>query len=278
MSNAIQLVVMGGLGNQMFQIAAGFAYAKRDRKPFLIQRTKNAEDGRALYWDSVLSQFKDFLVDKLPEEGAAVWNEPGDSTQFVDFPAAPAVGVRINGYFQSSKYFYNSKSMIRILLSAPDSLQAAVRSKWSQLFTADKEVVVVHARRTDYCKNADMIAIHGPLSIRYYQNAIQEMCSRVKSPHFLLVSDDNVFWSAVLSMCPAISEAGYTILDSENDIETLALLQQFRHFIIANSTFSWWAAWLSESKNVCAPEKWFGPAGPKHYEDIYEDGWTRIAC
>lgn len=276
MSSSVQLVVMGGLGNQMFQVAAGFAYSRRENLPFLIQRSKNAEDGRALYWDSVLSRFQDFLVDRLPC-GAAIWNEPGDSTQFHDFPVVPAGGVRINGYFQSSKYFYYSKSLIRILMSAPESVQTAVRSKWAHLFDG-REVVVVHARRTDYCRDAHMVSFHGPLSIRYYQNAVAEICKKVKSPHFLLVSDDNSFWSAVLSMCPAISEAGYTILESDSDVETLALLQQFRHFIIANSTYSWWAAWLSESKNVCAPEKWFGPAGPKHYTDIYEDGWTRVAC
>jgi len=274
---SVQLVVMGGLGNQMFQIATGFAYAKREGVPFYIQRSKNFDDGRRLYWDSVLARFRDFLVERIPGS-APTWNEPGDSTEFRDLPPVPADGVRINGYFQSSKYFYNSTQLIRILMSAPDEYQAAVRAKWSHLFTEGKEVVVVHARRTDYCRNSEIVAFHGPLSILYYKQAIEHMRASVKSPHFLLVSDDNSFWSAVLSMVPAISEAGYTILDSDDDVETLALLQQFRHFIIANSTYSWWAAWLSDSKNVCAPEKWFGPAGPKHYADIYEDGWTKIPC
>lgn len=274
---SVNLIVVGGLGNQMFQVATGFAYAKRDGVPFYIKRTKNFNDGRSLYWDSVLERFKEFLVDKLPD-GISTWTEPEGATAYHNLPVVPSNGIRINGYFQSSKYFYNSKPLIRILLSAPDSLQERMRAKWPHLFDAGKEVVVVHARRTDYCKDAHMISFHGPLSIKYYQNAVSYMCEKVKSPHFLLVSDDNSFWSAVISMVPAISECGYTILESENDVETLALLQQFRHYIIANSTFSWWGAWLSGSKNVCAPSQWFGPIGPKKYEDIYEEEWTRIPC
>jgi hypothetical protein len=63
-----------------------------------------------------------------------------------------------------------------------------------------------------------------------------------------------------------------------DEIRTLALLQQFNWFIIANSTFSWWAAWLSDAppENVYAPVAWFGPTGPKNYADIYEPGWNRI--
>ena len=63
---------------------------------------------------------------------------------------------------------------------------------------------------------------------------------------------------------------------NDTDINTFTLLQNFNNFIMANSTFIWWVVWLSNSKNVIAPSKWFGPQGPQKYEDIYEDSWIRI--
>jgi hypothetical protein len=63
---------------------------------------------------------------------------------------------------------------------------------------------------------------------------------------------------------------------NESDIDTLILLQQFKHCIMSNSTFIWWAVWLGNFTNVIAPSKWFGPTGPKQWEDIYEPSWIRI--
>ena len=62
----------------------------------------------------------------------------------------------------------------------------------------------------------------------------------------------------------------------ESDINTFALLQQFKHFIMSNSTFIWWCVYLADAKNVIVPAKWFGPAGPQLYEDIYEPNWVRM--
>jgi len=66
------------------------------------------------------------------------------------------------------------------------------------------------------------------------------------------------------------------IILEENDINTFALLQQFHYFIMSNSTFIWWCAYLANTKKVIVPAKWFGPAGPYPYDDIYEDEWIRM--
>jgi len=69
----------------------------------------------------------------------------------------------------------------------------------------------------------------------------------------------------------------HVILSDHDEIQTFALLQQFDYFIMSNSTFIWWCVWLSSApKHVIVPSKWFGPAGPAHYEDIYEPSWERI--
>jgi hypothetical protein len=136
-------------------------------------------------------------------------------------------------------------------------------------------VVVVHARRTDYVINQHKIDYHGPLPVEYYTKAINNISQHIKNPMYLLVSDDPSFWDGVINESKQLSNK--FILDDENDVNTLALLQQFEYFIIANSTFSWWAAWLSENtKKVIAPSKWFGPLGTQNYKDIYMPLWQLI--
>jgi hypothetical protein len=81
-----------------------------------------------------------------------------------------------------------------------------------------------------------------------------------------------------MSELPALQTNEFRFLNDEGDVGTLVLLQQFHTFVLANSTFSWWAAWLAEgpNKTVFAPARWFGPAATQRYEDIYEPDWIRI--
>ena len=85
--------------------------------------------------------------------------------------------------------------------------------------------------------------------------------------HFLLISDDIPF----LSNIPDESQ----IVDLD-DIQTMKLMSKYRHFIIANSTFSWWGSVFGRAKMVIAPKIWFGPKGPQDWQDIYEDNWLVI--
>jgi hypothetical protein len=80
----------------------------------------------------------------------------------------------------------------------------------------------------------------------------------------------------VIPHVPELQTNPFHILAGEDDVHTLVLLMHFKYFIIANSTFSWWAAWLSQAERVYAPAHWFGPKGPQQYEDIYDPSWIRI--
>jgi hypothetical protein len=146
-----------------------------------------------------------------------------------------------------------------------------IRKRYAFLLENRSRVIVLHARRTDYLKNEEMIQIHGPLSPDYYEAALQRMKESVIQPILLLISDDPTFWNSV-----HLSAHEYYIVTHESDIHTLILMQQFHYFIIANSSFSWWGTWLADAKRIIAPAKWFGPKGPTNYEDIYEDSWERI--
>jgi hypothetical protein len=278
MSNVIGIVsvnIVGGLGNQMFQLATAYAYAKQNNGRLIVLRNKLEYDGRSLYWDNMLYRFQDFLVDRLPED-LEQWCESGP-TEFCIIPSLTYKGLYIIGYLQSPKYFGDYIEEIRELFKPSETTLSNIKCRFGLLLKNKSRIVVVHARRTDYLKDQDIINYHGPLSIDYYNEAIKKMSNEIEDPIFILTSDDSSFWGSVINELPELNNRNIYILDNENEINTLALLQQFQYFIIANSSFSWWAAWLSkDTKKVIAPAKWFGPTGPQNYKDIYMPSWELI--
>ena len=273
----VSVNIMGGLGNQMFQLATAYAYAKQNNGKLIVLKNKKEPDGRSLYWDNMIYRFQDFLVDRLPE-GLEQWHESG-ATEFSIITSLTNKGLYINGYLQSPKYFGDSiiQDEIRELFKPSSTTIYNIQSRYNLLLKNKDRVIVVHARRTDYLTNQDIINFHGPLSIDYYNKAISIMSNEIEDPIFILAADDPSFWGSVINELPQLNNRNIYILDDDNEISTLALLQQFQYFIIANSTFSWWAAWLSkDTKKVIAPSKWFGPTGPQNYKDIYMPSWELI--
>jgi hypothetical protein len=198
------------------------------------------------------------------------------ATQFMQLPDSIQENTYLEGYWQSAKYFRNVESEIKERMSLTSELQQKVQEKWGWILAAKERIVVVHARRTDYLAAAPF---HGPLTAEYYRKAIQTMLEVVKDPIFLLVSDDQSYWSEIRPQIPELQTYDSILIQSATDVETLGLLQQFQYYIMANSTFSWWFTWLAKNpKRVIVPEKWFGPAGlkPHEYADIYEPSWIKI--
>jgi hypothetical protein len=273
----VSVNIMGGLGNQMFQIASAYAYSKKENGQLIIERNKRGDDGRPLYWNSILQRCSQYLVDIIPSN-LQQWSEK-EPAEYSEIPRLNTPGIYLKGYLQSSKYFYTEEIQkeIKELFRPSDEMFRVVSDKYKYLLENKDRVVVLHARRTDYCKNQMMINIHGPLSIQYYKEALSRVSKDIIDPIFLLVSDDPSFWMSVISECPELQNNNIYILNNENEINTMVLLQQFNYFIIANSTFSWWCAYLAENpKKVIAPSKWFGPAGPKNYNDIYLPEWELV--
>ncbi len=280
----VSVRLKGGLGNQMFQLASAYAMARLGGGVFCTSREKPEPDSRpTMYWDTMLTAWKPFLLDgPIPPNLYLVAEQ--SATTYMGVPVQiPKPGICLDGYLQSPKYFGTPEIVaeIRHLMSAPAKILDEVKTDYSFLLdpSVRKRVVVVHARRGDYLKAADC---HGPLTAKYYKAATERMLETeaVKDPIFLLVSDDQTFWHLVWHDVPAFSTHTTIFLKSdETDVRTLTLLQQFNYFILANSTFSWWAAWLANrgsEGSVIVPAKWFGPTGPSDYEDIYEPHWIRL--
>lgn len=270
----VSVNIIGGLGNQLFQVISAYAYSKKYNGRLQIIKNKRYDDGRPLYWDSVLHRFKTYLVDNIP--GTLMrWQEKG-ATEFSNIYPLPSQGIYLNGYLQSSLYFKDIKNEVKELLKPSDDILNNILTKYNYLISIKDRVVVVHARRTDYCINQHKIDFHGPLTKEYYKEAINRISMSVENPIYLLCSDDTLFWADLIKDIPELNNKNTYILENEDEINTFYLLQQFKYYIIANSTFSWWAVWLSDSKRVIAPSKWFGPIGPKNYKDIYESDWELI--
>jgi hypothetical protein len=269
----VSVNIMGGLGNQMFQLAVAYLYAKNNSGNLVILRNKRENDGRPLYWDSFLQRFQEYLVDTLPD-GLIQWHQV-ESHHNTLLPILTDKGVCLNGYLQNTNYLIGFEDKIRELFKPSTELLRSLYIKYQPLIDNKERIVVVHARRTDYLKNQYIIDYHGPLTVEYYKKAINKMCKYVKNPIFLLSSDDSRFWVDVIRDCGLRNN--FCVLEDENEINTLILLQQFHYFIIANSTFSWWASYLAtNTKKIIAPAKWYGPSKREDYSGIYRAEWELV--
>jgi hypothetical protein len=304
MSPIVSINIMGGLGNQLFQIATAYAYARKTggtlQIPHILDNGK-----RPVYWESLLQRVKPYLVQSLPST-LEDWQQ-NHCAMYEDIGPLPLQGRYLMGYFQTSKYFYNDmyKQEIKDLFTPQEELFAACKERYAYLLENKERVVVMHARRTDYLKAA---GVHGPLTGAYYREAVQRMMPCVQSspaglvqsspaglvqsspaglvqsspaglvqnPIFLLCSDDQSFWNEIREDIAPVFEHEHIILEDDSDLRTFTLLQQCHNFIMANSTFIWWCVWMADAKHVIAPAKWFGPEGPYPYHDIFEDSWDLI--
>lgn len=260
--------IMGGLGNQLFQIASAYAYARKENGQLqIIRKTDNGN--RPVYWDSFLKSVEPYLVRELPPN-LEQWSEEV-STKYKSIGPLKPRGKYLNGYLLSSKYFYTDdiKQEIKDLFKQDIN----ITNKYKYLCENKSRIVVMHCRRTDYLKAADF---HAPLNGAYYTQAVREMLQKVENPIFLLCGDDVNYWSEISDNISEIYKYEWQILQNESDINTINLLSQMENFIMSNSTFIWWAVWLSVGKNVIVPKKWFGPIGPQEWEDIYEESWIRL--
>ena len=237
----------GGLGNQLFQIAATYAYAKKHNKtPMYI--TNNKIDYSKTYLSNIT--FGDKLI-KYPR-----YNEKDFCYNEIPFYKK---SICLNGYFQSWKYFDKYKEEIKNLFKSPTEI-------------TPPNTVAVHIRRGDYVKLSDY---HYNQDIKYYQVAKDLMIDRLgKDIRFMYFSDDIEWVKQNFQL--GVNDS---IIKMEKDYDEFLMMQSCHHFIISNSTFSWWAAYLSKSTNkiVIAPSKWFGPKGPKNWQDIYLPDWIVIS-
>ena len=179
----------------------------------------------------------------------------------------------LEGYWQNPEYFEGIRKTILKNFSFP-KLKNFEDSRLQNKIS-DSESIAIHIRRGDYIKNPTINQFHGTCSLEYYKKAAELIASKVTNAKFFLFTDDPNFVKDNFGFLP-----NTTLVSDSNrsDIDELNLMHSCKHFIIANSTFSWWGAWLSQhpEKIVVAPKQWFKNVETNKKCKIIPKDWTRI--
>jgi hypothetical protein len=257
----ISVKIVGGLGNQLFQIAAAYQYAKdNDCNLYCVNACSFP---RKPYFRGHLK----YLLALFP----SIFNEKKEMV-FSPFPSYTQP-FSIVGYFQSPKYF-DIQTLTFIQNLVKDSCSKKINCTTDNLCT-----VSLHIRRTDY---VHLTSHMGCKDIDYYHHAYEVCMENLKkkgvdvSSVVVMVFSDDVAWC---KQNLKISNVVYfKDHHSLTDIEELYAMSTCSHHIMANSTFSWWAVYLGDFSNkvVVAPKVWFGPYGPQEYEELYHSLWIRV--
>jgi len=287
--------LIGGLGNQMFQYAAGRALslskevefkldvsdfdAYRLHQGFELQRVfccpvqlANLDEVRSvLGWQS-----SSITRRILARPELAVFRRRSFAVEphFHFWDGINYVGVNsyLTGYWQTEKYFSGYSDVIRSDLSFKNpfnNINACVAEQINGV-----SAVSLHVRRGDYVNNPKTTANHGVCSLDYYLSAIQYIAERVAKPEFFIFSDDPAWVKDNINIdFPSRYIDHNQGAESYNDMRLMSLC---KHHIIANSSFSWWGAWLNPDPNkiVVAPRKWF--ANSNDVSDLFPDAWVSL--
>jgi hypothetical protein len=285
----------GGLGNQMFQYAAGRALADRLGAELLLD---TRAFGHALAFQAytrrayALAPFtlRARLATPADLKNWPVWVvEIGMRLRLVrplfrrwHFESAITYDASLRtleepvclvGYWQSERYFVDIADRIRadFTLGQPMSDD---NSTLLELARSDRSVGL-HVRRGDFASLSDAAQVHGMCSVDYYRRAISLVRDRCPECHFLVFSDDAQWARAELPLGPS---AVFVTGNEQRPEQDLALMSACKHHIIANSSFSWWAGWLGYSPEqiVIAPSPWY--ANPKlDARDLAVARWQYIS-
>lgn len=248
--------LQGGLGNQMFQIAAAYALALRNNTTscFDLSGCYTPLQGNTSikYINNFFSKLNNFKNDNCNK----IYNE----TKFSFEKIPDEKELILNGYFQSEKYFKDFKNEIINLFNIPESEE--IKKYLLEFHNKNKPITVVHVRRGDYLNN---LLFHSVCSAEYYMKAM----NKIGESNFIFVSDD-MEWVKENFKGENIWYSNFT-----DEINDFLLMVYSDNIVISNSSFSWWGAYLNKNPNktIIAPKNWFGPKGPKDIKDIIPNNW-----
>ena len=265
--NKIFIYRLGGLGNQLFQIANGYSLSRVYNKELVLNPKTNDGIDINTYRNNFNDLFKIFKKEEIPV-GTPILRENGFNYKKIP-DLSGYNNIILNGYFQSEKYFINHKEEIKnLFLSLFDNIKIY---KNNECF--GNNTISLHIRRTDYLNNPN---IHPTCSMEYYKKALELLNYEAKKV-FIFSDDvkfcsDNEFFKTIKNK--EIVKRKFTNDKSLFEIDTLIDFYNmsgcFDH-IISNSTFSWWSSYLSSnySKKIIAPKIWFGKDFYNSWQDIY---------
>lgn len=289
----ITTVICGGLGNQLFQYASAYALSKRLNQKLALDISFFPKQTLRGYKLDKLSIESGVITDPKISFGMKVYKnryinqlvrrskklkkiELGNNTTYLVelagsfvpyFFKIDAKNIFMNGYFQCEDYFKNNRTDILKAFTPAYEPEEEYLTVLKQI--KDSNSVAMHIRHGDFSKG-DRTTYHYILGADYYRRAIEYVNERIKKPVFFCFSDD-IEW--VKKNIGEAEEFRFVSLSTAHaDIDEMMLMKNCKHIIAANSTFSWWAAWLNENDDVIriVPEKRYGP------EKMIPSDWVKV--
>tara|TARA_S200002703_G_scaffold4184_1_gene5527 strand:+ start:2686 stop:3477 length:792 start_codon:yes stop_codon:yes gene_type:complete len=257
------LGIVGRLGNQMFQYATLRAIADKHGYDFTIPKSNFQDE-----WNDH-QLFEAFKLPNLKNRGMVSGKYLQERQFHFDQELVDQCSdnVSLYGYFQTEKYFS----------SIADSIKEDFRFH-DEIYNNCKEVmdgmdnpIALHVRRTDYVEKSQD---HPPCSMNYYKQALKQF----PEDQQVVIFSDDVRWCKEQEL---FKSDRFLVSETDDNLYDLCMMTMCKGYIIANSSFSWWGAWLSETENpkVIAPSRWFGDTGytaKNNTQDIVPDRWTKI--
>lgn len=280
--------LIGGLGNQMFQYALARKLALLNNSPFQLDifsfETYKFHRYILKYFNVIENLATEKEIADVKKQGLSRLLEKikpyyRQSIVVEKYPTFDQNILKINGnayldgYWQCEKYFNDIRDILLKEFTVKNGLSASALKIGEEINKT--ESVSLHIRHGDYL-SAKFSDFYEPASIEYYHRAIKKITQKIKNPIFFIFSDTIEWAKKNLKInYPTIFVSNPAI----KDYEELILMSQCKHNIIANSTFSWWGAWLNQNPNkiIIAPAKWFKIKN-KRYDDkkIYPSQWIKI--
>jgi hypothetical protein len=270
--------LMGGLGNQLFQIFTTISLSMKTTNSFVFSDITVLDNGkRHTYWDTFLFRLKPFLRPFFRK--MTIFREEGFEYNSIPLHKLMGADTCLHGYFQSYKYFNDTFPTIYRMLQIEEQKNQLISTLSYKL---DNNSISIHFRLGDY-KN--LSHVYPILAMSYYENAIRVIMRETGKTEFTMVyfcEDADLL--DVLEMVNSLKE----LFDKCNfircpenleDWEQMLLMSCCRHNIIANSSFSWWGAYLNtwnKNKIVCYPERWFQDAAGHNTKDLCPGEWVQI--
>lgn len=267
--------ICGGLGNQLFQIANAYHLSIKYNRTLLLCIDNSYP--RCVYWDTIFSHFKKCLITKKNYNElrvkSTIYNWAMTRFEYKEIIIDHTIDIFcIEGYYQSYKYFDKLQFEQTLNIDTFTYLKPSIND------------VALHIRRTDYTKNN----FHKVISLDYYYNCLRKIMTQIDINRIYIFSDD-INWckqhfdlqhaktvDAINAVEAVDAINAVEFVDLSSDVEELCFMKQFKTIVVANSSFSWWAAYLGREKVIYSPENWFNNGCHLITRDLRPTSWIQI--
>lgn len=286
--------LIGGLGNQLFQYAAGrrLAHVHGAELKMDVSGLGDSAYRTVRHYElatfgikqafATAKELKKFttrnsmmsrILNRITQSGMQL---PESCIREAHYHFDPRIlnlpdGVYLDGYWQSERYFADVADLIRSDLTIAAPAEGRNLELLEQIESCN--AVSLHIRRGDYVTDPVMRQVHGTCRLDYYVRAVEHVASKISKPVFFVFSDDPAWARKHLALSYPVHIVDHN--DTEHGNEDMRLMSLCRHHIVANSSFSWWGAWLNPrlDKIVVAPQRWFND-NDADTRDLYPAGWV----